>query len=297
MNSGETPVLVASGLGWPEGPTVRPDGSVVFVESYRSQLTVAEAGGETRQFAYTAGAPNACVLGGDGALYVCQNGGTVGPWRATEMTSPSIQRVYQGSTAETLVTEIAGIPLNGPNDLVFHADGRLIFTDPGTYNPDDPDPSYIFAITPDGSTSILVDFPAPVFPNGVAVEDDGSIVWDESYTGHVGRLRPDGTTEDLLEVMTFQRADGHEVSLKELPLSQVLRANSETVRAEEMVLSHPGGRSITTLVNSTPMYSEDGELESVISIVQDISPMAELERLLCHPAQVISSPSRIWNDS
>ena len=45
MNSGETPVLVASGLGWPEGPTVRPDGSVVFVESYRSQLTVAEASG------------------------------------------------------------------------------------------------------------------------------------------------------------------------------------------------------------------------------------------------------------
>ena len=197
MNSGETPVLVASGLGWPEGPTVRPDGGVVFVESYRSQLTVAEAGGGTRQFAYTAGAPNACVLGGDGALYVCQNGGTVGPWRAAEMTAPSIQRVHEGGAAEILVTEIAGIALNGPNDLVFHADGRLIFTDPGTYNPDDPDPSYIFAIAPDGSTGLLVDFPEPVFPNGVAVEADGSIVWDESYTGHVGRLRPDGSREDL----------------------------------------------------------------------------------------------------
>ena len=104
---------------------------------------------------YTAGAPNACVLGGDGALYVCQNGGTVGPWRAAEMTTPSIQRVHEGGTAETLVTEIAGIALNGPNDLVFHADGRLIFTDPGTYNPDDPNPSYIFAIAPDGSTSLL----------------------------------------------------------------------------------------------------------------------------------------------
>ena len=135
MNSGEAPVLVASGLGWPEGPTVRADGSVVFVESYRSQLTVVDTGGETRRFAYTAGAPNACVLGGDGALYVCQNGGTVGPWRAAEMTTPSIQRVSEGGTAETLVTEIAGISLNGPNDLVFHADGRLIFTDPGTYKP------------------------------------------------------------------------------------------------------------------------------------------------------------------
>ena len=164
MNSGETPELVASGLGWPEGPTVRPDGSVVFVESYRSQLTVVDAGGEMRRFAYTAGAPNACVLGGDGALYVCQNGGTVGPWRAAEMTAPSIQRVREGGAAETLVTEIAGIALNGPNDLVFHADGRLIFTDPGTYNPDDPDPSYIFAVAPDGSTDLLVDFPRTASP-------------------------------------------------------------------------------------------------------------------------------------
>ena len=32
--------LIASGLGWPEGPAVLPDGSLVFVESYCSQLTV-----------------------------------------------------------------------------------------------------------------------------------------------------------------------------------------------------------------------------------------------------------------
>ena len=40
-------------------------------------------------FAYVAGAPNSCVLGSDGAMYVCQNGGTTGPWRAAEMTTPS----------------------------------------------------------------------------------------------------------------------------------------------------------------------------------------------------------------
>ena len=31
--------VVTIGLGWPEGPTVLPDGRVVIVESYRSQLT------------------------------------------------------------------------------------------------------------------------------------------------------------------------------------------------------------------------------------------------------------------
>jgi gluconolactonase len=130
-------------------------------------------------------------------MYVCQNGGTVGPWRAKEMTTPSIQRVREADKPEAIITEVGSIALNGPNDLVFAADGRLIFTDPGTYNPRNPDPSYIFALTPEGVATVLIAFAKPVFPNGVAVESDGSILWDESYTGHVGRRRPDGTLEDL----------------------------------------------------------------------------------------------------
>ena len=195
--SATTPELVTTDLGWPEGPTVLPDGSLVFVESYRSQLTVVGHDGNAKKLAYTAGAPNSCVLGADGQLYVCQNGGTVGPWRAAEMSVPSIQKVRPGGKAEILCTEVDGIKLNGPNDLVFAADGRLVFTDPGTYNPGSPDPSYIFALAPDGTASVVVAFDVPVFPNGVAVEADGSIIWDESYTGHVRRIRPDGVIEDL----------------------------------------------------------------------------------------------------
>ncbi|MEP9386962.1 SMP-30/gluconolactonase/LRE family protein [Mesorhizobium sp. KR9-304] len=188
---------VATGLGWPEGPTVLPDGRIVLVESYRSQLTAIDAKGKANRFAYVAGAPNSCVLGSDGALYVCQNGGTTGPWRASEMTTPSIQRVVEGGKAEIILTEVDGIKLNGPNDLVFAADGRLIFTDPGTYNPKAPDPSYIFALLPDGSAKVVVHFKTPTFPNGLGVEADGSIVWAESYTGRVCRQRPDGRRDDL----------------------------------------------------------------------------------------------------
>ena len=191
------PELIASGLGWPEGPTMLPNGSLVFVDSYRSELTVVAAGRKPRRYAYTAGAPNSCVLGSDGALYVCQNGGTVGPWRAAEMVDASIQRVREGGRAETLITEVEGIKLNGPNDLVFAPDGSLVFSDPGTYNPKNPDPSYIHRLLPDGTARVLVAFPKPVFPNGVAAEADGSIVWDESYTGRVGRIRPNGKIEDL----------------------------------------------------------------------------------------------------
>lgn len=189
--------MVASGLGWPEGPTVLPDGRLVFVESYRSQLTVVGSGSAPQRFAYVAGAPNSCVLGAEGWVYVCQNGGTVGPWRAAEMVAPSVQRVREGGKAEVLITEVEGVRLNGPNDLVFAPDGRLIFSDPGVYNPTNPDPSYIHAISPDGSAKVVIAFPEPVFPNGLVAEPDGSIVWGESYTGHVRRRRPDGTIEDL----------------------------------------------------------------------------------------------------
>ncbi len=89
---------------------------------------------------------------------------------------------------------------------------------------------------------------------------------------------PDGTAEQLLEVLTFRRADGREVSLVEFPLTQGLRTG-ETVRAEEIVLQSPDGRSVTTLVNATPIFLEEGEVESVVVTIQDMTPMEELERL------------------
>ena len=191
------PELIASGLGWPEGPTVLRDGRLVCVDTYASQITAIGPDRVPRRYAYTAGGPNACVLGSDGALYVCQNGGTTGPWRAKEMVAPSIQRAREGGKAQELITEVAGIKLNGPNDLCFMPDGSLVFSDPGTYNPKNPDPSYIHRLRPDGSSEVVIAFATPVFPNGVAAEPDGSIVWDESYTGRVGRIRPNGRREDL----------------------------------------------------------------------------------------------------
>ena len=89
---------------------------------------------------------------------------------------------------------------------------------------------------------------------------------------------PGGSAEQLLEVLTFRRADGREVSLQEFPLAQGLMTG-EKVRAEEIVLKAPDGRSVTTLVNSTPIFSEDGEVESVVVTMQDMTPLEDLERL------------------
>ena len=88
---------------------------------------------------------------------------------------------------------------------------------------------------------------------------------------------PGCSPEELLDLITCRRGDGREVSLGEFPLAQQL-STGETVRAEEMTLSVPDGRSVTTLVNSTPIRSPDGAVESVVVTLQDLAPLEELER-------------------
>ena len=63
---------------------------------------------------------------------------------------------------------------------------------------------------------------------------------------------------DLLEVVTCVRSDGREFSLKDFTLAELLSAG-ETVRAEEIALRVPDGRSVSVLLNATPIHSEDGQ--------------------------------------
>ncbi len=92
-----------------------------------------------------------------------------------------------------------------------------------------------------------------------------------------GLRMPGRSVEDLLEVVTCRFADGHEVALGELPLAQAL-SNAEPARAEEIQLSVPDGRSVTMLINATPIRTEDGTVESVVVTMQDLAPLEELER-------------------
>ena len=89
---------------------------------------------------------------------------------------------------------------------------------------------------------------------------------------------PGCPAEQLLEVMTLRRADGSEVSLSEFPIEQHLRSG-ETIRAEEMLLSVPDGRSVRVLINVTPIRAEGDAIGSVVVTVQDLAPLDEIERL------------------
>ena len=89
---------------------------------------------------------------------------------------------------------------------------------------------------------------------------------------------PDQSPEMLLEILTFTRADGREVSLQEFPMSELLRIG-ETVRSEEIVMRVPDGRSVTVLLNATPILSDEGVVQSMVVTMQDMAAVEELERL------------------
>ncbi len=103
---------------------------------------------------------------------------------------------------------------------------------------------------------------------------------------------PDQSEEQLLQTLTYRRADGREILLQEAPLAQVL-STGETVRVEEIVFSVPGGRSVTTIVSATPIQSEEGEVESVVVTLQDMTPLEELERLRAEFLATVSHELRV----
>ena len=118
-------------------------------------------------------------------------------------------------------------------------------------------------------------------PVGVVVFDGGSgrpVSFNREARRIVERLRmPGGAVEELLDVITCRRGDGREVTLAEFPMAEQL-SSPDTVRAEEITLTVPDGRSVTTLVNATPIRSADGTVESMVVTMQDLAPLQELER-------------------
>ena len=133
-------------------------------------------------------------------------------------------------------------------------------------------------------------------PVGVVVFDARTgdpVSVNREATRIVDALRqPDQSPEQLLEVLTFRRGDGREVSLEEFSMARALSAG-ETVRAEEIVMRVPGGESVTTLVNATPIPSEEGDIDSYVVTLQDLTPLEEQERLRAEFLAMVSHELRV----
>ena len=104
-------------------------------------------------------------------------------------------------------------------------------------------------------------------------------------------VSPEATEEELLSALTLRRADGRETSLQELPLDTALSIG-ETVRGEEVVIRVPDGRSVTALLNATPIHSDEGTIESFVVTLQDLTPLEEMERLRAEFLSMVSHELR-----
>jgi gluconolactonase len=174
--------IVAEGLKFPEGPIAMDDGSVVLVEIARGTLSRVWPNGGVDVIAELGGGPNGAAIGPDGACYVCNNGGMVFHTTSAGLLFPGaqpedyiggcIQRVDLDSGAfETVYDACDGIPLRGPNDIVFDAQGGFWFTDHGKIRARERDMTGVFYARSDGSHIEEVIFPLEG-PNGIGLSPD-----------------------------------------------------------------------------------------------------------------------------
>ena len=135
-----------------------------------------------------------------------------------------------------------------------------------------------------------------ISPVGVVVFDAGTgevASFNREAKRIVDNLRkPDQSLEDVLRILTIRRGDGREVALEELPVAQALNVG-ETVRAEQILVQVPHGPSVTTLVNASPIPSEEGGVVSYMVTLQDLTRLEEQERRRAEFLGMVSHELRV----
>ena len=180
----EAQTILAEGLLFPEGPVAMRDGSILFVEMRAGKIRRVDANGELSVVADCGGGPNGAAIGPDGALYVCNNGGSsysLGHFAATgpaaNYEGGSIQRVDLNTGETTVLFERCnGHRLSAPNDLVFDKYGGFYFTDFGKKRARSRDHGGLYYALPDGSFISEIAYPIQA-ANGVGLSSDGTTVY------------------------------------------------------------------------------------------------------------------------
>ena len=187
--------IMATELQFPEGPIAMADGSVLLVEIARQTLTRVGADGTVDVVANLGGGPNGAALGPDGKCYACNNGGmefhqvrgkTYPGYEPADYSGGRIERVdLDTGEVDVLYTEADGVPLRGPNDIVFDQTGGFWFTDHGKHGPRVQDRTGVFYARADGSHIKEMIFPLEG-PNGIGL----SPAEDELYVAETptGRM-------------------------------------------------------------------------------------------------------------
>ena len=193
--------ILASGLGFTEGPALTGEGIVLVVDIDGGRvLRIRDKSVDV--VATPGGGPNGLALETPSTAIVANNGGFL--WsevdggvripidRVTHTNEPPgfsggwIERInLESGEVKVLHRECAGRPLRGPNDLVFDEIGGLWFTDHGKGRHASVDRGGLYYVPPDGTAVREMAFPL-LGPNGVGLSPDGARVYvSETHTGRL----------------------------------------------------------------------------------------------------------------
>ena len=182
--------VFATGLFFPEGPVVLPDGTWLVVEGgERGCVTQISADGKTRRTIAVTGIPNGLAVDSGGFIWVA------------EPQVPSLLRVTLAGKVEVFLTGCNGEPFLYPNDLCFGPDGALYLTDSGITAADFepggkvrsdfntcPMDGRVYRIDVRTKTIEKIDSGLR-FTNGIAFGPDNDLYVNETLTGAVYRYR------------------------------------------------------------------------------------------------------------
>ncbi len=174
--------ILADGFIWVEGPVwVNDGGYLLFSDVYTNKIYNWQQVRNVEVFldpsGYTGAAKregglgsNGLTLSLDGNLFIAQHGDRRIAQLIGDMMNPKAEY-------STLTGQYQGAKLNSPNDLVFHSNGTLYFTDPayglvqGMLDPSkELDFQGVFSVTPEGNTTLLDSLLS--HPNGLAFSPD-----------------------------------------------------------------------------------------------------------------------------
>lgn len=190
---------IVTGLKFPEGPVAMDDGSVLMVEIAVGNITRVKPNGKTQTIASPGGGPNGLAIGPDGALYVCNNGGSFEFHDRNGLLIPGhapsshvggrIERVNLSTgRVEILYESCEGERLIAPNDLVFDSTGGFWFTDHGATTTAGRSHGALYYAKADGSNIARV-LRELISPNGVGLSPDGETVYyAETFPGRLWSL-------------------------------------------------------------------------------------------------------------
>lgn len=182
--------LVASGLGFTEGPAVLPSGEVAVASINRGLVYAVDlADGGVRSIAETGGGPNCVAVGTAGETWVTQNGGTAMSSKSQISAPPSIQCIIDGA-----VTTVHEGDVSAPSDCIVDDAGRVWFTDPAGHADDGGEGGGALRILDPRTSTVTTVLDGLRFPNGLCFGGAPAQIYvAETLRGVVRRYDFDGT--------------------------------------------------------------------------------------------------------